>query len=385
MIIDGDGHFVEPLSLWRDYIPATLHDRIHVDCGDDGFAQRIVMGDFALPLDLGTRGAQKVPLRFGDLLTPGGMKRDTGRRFEEAEPGGWDSEARLKVHDAEGLDGAVLFPTIGLATYQLKDPEIATAVTEGINRFAADYCSVAPDELKANAMLPTSLPEIAAEELRRSVEEHGHVAGCVWAGRLPDGRYLDHPSFEPLWNMAEELDFPISVHGGAHHWPGVTSMALTHAIVHPFDGMVAFGALYQAGVFDRHPRLRIGFFESGCGWAPFWCERLDEHAEAMGWMNDPPITRKATDVFRERCVVGCEGEEKMPPYVQEWFGEESVIWASDYPHYDVEPPYLEDVLERTDMTDSQRDGLLCRSTAKFYNLDTEAIARSNVRRRGSGD
>jgi hypothetical protein len=29
------------------------------------------------------------------------------------------------------------------------------------------------------------------------------------------------------------------------------------------------------GVLDRFPRLRVGFFESGLGWIPYWLDRLD--------------------------------------------------------------------------------------------------------------
>jgi len=31
------------------------------------------------------------------------------------------------------------------------------------------------------------------------------------------------------------------------------------------------------GVFERFPRLHIGFLESGIGWVPYWFERMDEH------------------------------------------------------------------------------------------------------------
>ena len=30
-------------------------------------------------------------------------------------------------------------------------------------------------------------------------------------------------------------------------------------------------------MLDRFPNLRVGFFESGLGWIPYWLDRLDEH------------------------------------------------------------------------------------------------------------
>jgi predicted TIM-barrel fold metal-dependent hydrolase len=68
--------------------------------------------------------------------------------------------------------------------------------------------------------------------------------------------------------------------------------------------------------------------------------------------------------------------------VQEKLGEEVVVWASDYPHFDTEPPYTADINRRQDMTDSQRDGVLRRAALRFYRLDWESIQERNAARRG---
>ncbi len=72
----------------------------------------------------------------------------------------------------------------------------------------------------------------------------------------------------------------------------------------------------------------------------------------------------------------------MVPYVQERFGDESVIWASDFPHFDTEAPFTADMLERTDMTDAQLAGVMHRAAVSFYGLDWDRIVTSNTRRRG---
>jgi predicted TIM-barrel fold metal-dependent hydrolase len=155
-----------------------------------------------------------------------------------------------------------------------------------------------------------------------------------------------------------------------------------HAAIHPFEGMIAFATMYQGDVFTRHPRLRVGFMESGCGWAPFWVERMHEHAKVLGWLMDPPANGDPAEIFVRQCVVTCEGEEAMVPYVQERLGEEVVLWASDFPHFDTEPPYTADMARRQDMSDSQRDGVLRRAALTFYRLDWAAIRERNAARRG---
>src|SRR5262249_38850488 len=147
-------------------------------------------------------------------------------------------------------------------------------------------------------------------------------------------------------SAAEDLDVAMCVHNvadgsTARDNTGVdrsSGFFLRHAAAHPFEAMLAYGALFKSRLFDRHPRLRVGFMEAACGWAPFWLERLDEHTEVVAGQFDPALHRLPSEVFRDQCFVGCEGDERMVPYVQEAIGAESVVWASDFPHFDSEFP-----------------------------------------------
>ena len=46
--------------------------------------------------------------------------------------------------------------------------------------------------------------------------------------------------------------------------------------------------LITGGVFERYPRLRMGFLENGAAWAPFWLNRMDEHWEKPHFGTEPP-------------------------------------------------------------------------------------------------
>jgi predicted TIM-barrel fold metal-dependent hydrolase len=122
--------------------------------------------------------------------------------------------------------------------------------------------------------------------------------------------------------------------------------------------------------------------ESGSGWPAFWIDRLHEHAEVLGWLVNPPIKRLPAEVFRDQCVVTAEGEDRMAPVTQSFYGDEKVLWASDYPHFDVEPPYVTEMQERRDLTPAQKDGIFRRAALRFYKLDEDAIARAGRKRRG---
>jgi predicted TIM-barrel fold metal-dependent hydrolase len=327
VIVDGDGHFVEPPDLWRQYVPKRWQDRVYIQYATNGQTERLIIGDFVLDSATGEGFSQ------ADSMNPGGLRhgQPRGRPFEEAAAGGLDPRDRLKVHDTEGIDAAVLFPSIGLLLSHLPDPDIAVVACEAVNRWSSAYCSVAPAELYAVALLPMTDPELAAKELRRAVKD-GHVAGFLRPNPTPTGRLIDDPVYETLWSTAVELGVPLCFHNAADQLSTTNAGAnraksffLRHAAGHSMEAMLAFGSLFQSRVFDRYRELRIGFMEAGCGWAPFWLERLDEHTDVIAGLFDPPLTRLPSEVFREQCIVGCEGDERMVPYVQAEFGLDAVI------------------------------------------------------------
>jgi predicted TIM-barrel fold metal-dependent hydrolase len=400
VIIDGDGHLVEPTSVWRDYVDPSQRGAIQLQQDASG-AQWVQLGDTRITLHLPTSGGGATPnvgfqrrsdYSVGDTLNPEGLDegRPRHRPYSESARGGSDPHARLALHDQEGIDAAVLFPSMGLFCQGISDPALADAACRAINRFAADYCSAAPQELYAVAILPLQDIALAVAELRRAVRA-GLVGGCLRPNPLRDGRRIDDPSFDPLWAAAQDLDVPITFHNALNvdlpqaGLDRVRCFPIGHAIVHPFEQMLAFASLLQSGVFERFPRLRFGFMESGSGWGPFWIDRLEEHWERFAWMVEPRPKRMPREIFRAQCAIGCETDEPMIPYVQERLGEDTVVWASDYPHFDAHVPGLaKELVERADLTPSQREGVLWRGSARLYGLDADAIARAVAARRAHG-
>ncbi|MGE0386327.1 MAG: amidohydrolase family protein [Gammaproteobacteria bacterium] len=369
LIIDGDGHFVEPADIWD-----TCADARHRAAIKDTMA--------VLLTRLGPLPKNTSPLKSGGLSS-------AGDKHDERDPAGWDGKLRLQMHDREGIHAAVLFPTLSLTAGAIENPEVALATAQAVNRWAAEhYAAAAPKELYVVATLPTQFPDLAAQELRRCVKEYGFVAGGIRPNPTVDGRLMVDPGNEIIWATAADLDVPMCIHNAFYTdrpqlgTDRVRQFLAGHAAIHPLESMMAFAALYETGVFDRHRGLRFGFMEAACGWAPFWLERLDEHYEHLAWANDPVPARKASDVFREQCIIGCEGEEHMVPYVQDMFGQDKVVWATDYPHFDTHPPFTADMLGRGDMSDAQKAAVMGGAAVGFYRLDVDAI-RASRRARGA--
>ncbi len=101
--------------------------------------------------------------------------------------------------------------------------------------------------------------------------------------------------------------------------------------------MVACLSFVGGDVCEKFPRLQFAFLESGCGWLPYWLERMDEHFE---WMHKgvPWLKMKPSEYFHRQCYVGADAGDEALPWVVQAIGDERILWASDYPHPDAKFP-----------------------------------------------
>ncbi len=328
-VVDADGHVVEPMGAWEG-LPKDFRPRISAD--RSGY-EHVVVGDTEI---------LAVPL--GNLARPGSTFDDPAsfRPLAEALPGGWDPVARLRDMDAEGIDQAVLYPTIGLYFSVVDDPAAATALAAAYNDWLASYCATDPRRLFGAAMLPLQDPGAAARELRRAVSELGFVAGFVRPNPCR-GRSLSDRAYDAVWAAAEELDVPIGIHEGSSVIVPTLGAdrpfnpLVLHAVSHPFEEMLACAELMAFGVLERHPGLRCIFLESSGGWVPFWLERLDEQAESFGGFC-PGMALRPSEYFARQCAVSFEIDERTLPALAPFVGDTRIVWGSDYPHHDATFP-----------------------------------------------
>jgi predicted TIM-barrel fold metal-dependent hydrolase len=337
-VVDADGHVVEAPSAWAG-LPDDVRPRIEPDA--HGFEHVLVGSTEILAVPLGT------------LARPGSTFSDPAdvRPLADAQPGGSDPVARLADMDAEGIDQAVLFPTIALYLAVVEDPAASVLLARAYNDWLADYCAAAPRRLFGAALLPLQDPVAAPAELRRAVTELGFPAAFVRPNPCA-GRSLCHRDYEPLWDTAEELGVPLGVHEGSSVILPTLGAdrpfnpLVLHAVSHPFEEMLACAQLIAFGVLERHPGLRFVFLESGGGWAPFWLERLDEQAESFGGFC-PDLRLLPSEYFARQCAVSFEVDERTLPALLPFVGRDRVVWGSDYPHHDATFPGAVDALRRT--------------------------------------
>ncbi len=326
-IIDADGHVTEPRALWEEFAEPAFRDQvIQVRTDPDGEDRMYWEGQ--------AHGGSPVP-----SCVPGGMN-DRSRRYtwDDLLPGGYDPARRLEVLDEEGIDQALLFPSMYLIFGNIRDVAVAEACCRAYNDWMADFCKRDPRRLFGAGIIPLQDVDRAAREVERAAGL-GLRAVAIRPERY-NGLALNDPACEPFFAAAEAANVAVAVHGSfGSTMPSFATGRydnpfFEHMICHPFEQMAACLDIVCGGVLDRFPGLRVGFFESGVGWLPYWLRRMDEHFESMQH-HTPWLKRRPSEAFREQCFVSMDtGEGPLLAEVGSLECGGCVLWGSDYPHFD---------------------------------------------------
>ncbi|SEH79270.1 hypothetical protein SAMN04489835_4187 [Mycolicibacterium rutilum] len=352
-IIDADGHVAEGASL---AVEAMQRWPRHIAPRTDGLG--LVIEGRHYPESTGPGAG--CPTEHGLTSAPGLNCRT--------------AEGVAANAERDHIDVMVLYPSLGLCTPTLRDPGFAAGFARLYNRWIADYCASSRGRLRGVAVTPIELGRTAIDIMREAKD-----LGLV-ATHLPPGlrtKNLDHPDLDPFYAAAVDLDMPLGVHGApGMHLPKIgvdrfTNYVQVHTISFPFDQMVAMTSLVSGGVFDRHPALRVAFLEAGVGWLPYFIDRLQDHYVKRGhwiedgWRRDPHDYLAAGNIW-----VTCEAGEPILPGVIDVLGDDFIMFASDYPHWDGDwPESTKPLRGRDDISDAARAKVGARNAQRFYSLN----------------
>lgn len=130
-VIDADGHILEPLTLWNDYMDPKFRDRAPRLVRDEAGKERLIIEERSVGSQRGMGALGAVGARQGTVVT------DT-MEYSQGKKGGFDPHARIPDMDLDGIDAAFLYPSIGLFVGSIQDPDLAAAVARTYNRWLAD-------------------------------------------------------------------------------------------------------------------------------------------------------------------------------------------------------------------------------------------------------
>jgi predicted TIM-barrel fold metal-dependent hydrolase len=379
VICDSDMHVLEPPDLWQRYIA-------------DEFRHAAPVGMTELRRDLRVRVKSEVLLRAGPvrpLKEKGGSgigwRTDQEAAYAAAEARGWDAVAQLEAMDREGVGRAVLFPSRGLFVLGLDsseqvgadglEPDFAAAIARAYNDWLHDFVGVAPDRLFGAAMLAPHHRDAAVAEARRCVEEYGFKAVYLPPGNV-NRRAWHHPHWDPIWAECQRLGVPVAFHGGGRTLltPDFSlevfadRLMMWHTFNQPLGVMAAAVSLIAGGVLERFPELRVALLEGNCSWAPWLLHRLDEHHEWVGWYEARDLSMKPSEYFRRNCFVSVDADEETVRHYVDWFGDENLVFSTDFPHGDAMYPHAVECFRKLPLSAASQRRILGDNWSRLYRI-----------------
>jgi len=357
-IISADSHITEPGNTYADHIDPKFRDRApYLERSESG-------GDlFVIP-------GMKQPIPMGLVAAAGKRPEDISLvgRFDDWHRGGWDPQARIADQERDGVDGEILYPTVGMPLCNHPDLDFKKACMDAYNLWIGEYCSAHPDRLFGIGQTALRTPAEGIEDLRR-IKALG-LRGVMLPGHPGEADY-DSPIYDEFYDAAMDLALPLSFHilttktATTSRGP-ILNYAVT--IIRANQDIIAM--FIYGGVFDRHPKLKIICVEADAGWVPHYMYRMDHyykrHRHAL---RASSLERLPSEYFRENVYTTFQ-DDWVAFRMLDMVNPRRVMWANDFPHSDSTWPWSQQILaENTGhMTDEQKDLILRGNVVELYGL-----------------
>ena len=337
--IDADTHITEPGDVWTSRLPQKFQEQApHMVRTDEG-------------VDLWRFGDRERAIPVGATAVAGWKDPfpSIPRNLDECPPASYDAKARLDYMDEIGAWAMALYPNIGgfgSETFLgLGDPELMLACVRAYNDWLLEWIS--PDPRRFIPVMATPFWDVdaAVDEIQRCARR-GHKAILFTSAPQDfDMPFLGDPHWNRIWDVAQDVDLPISLHIGsgdfqdqlmqpgrfAAHGIGASTVSGSMSIL--LANGIQLMDVVMSGILPRNPKLRLVSVESGIGWLPFVKEALNHgyhYANVRG--ERPEFTREPGDYIREQVWACTFFEEFATNHYLDEVGHDRVLFETDYPH-----------------------------------------------------
>ncbi len=343
-VVDADTHMTEVHDLFTKRAPKGFEERVPRVVDVDGQATWVMEDSPIAPARGGGvvgRDGQKLPM----------IESHMKWGIEQIHQAAYDPKVRLALMDQFGIHAEIVFPNaIGLGGQNVakaaSDPLLRRLTVEIYNDYMAEV-----QEQSGNRLLP--MPVLPAWSVDDCVREAQRVATLGFRGvnmtsdpqdsGSPD---LANRAWDPLWEVCSDLGLPVHFHIGAsvtalnyfgtYPWPSqdeYVKPAVGGSMIFLSNARVVINTVF-AGIFDRHPKLKMVSVESGAGWIPFVLDTMDYEL----WENAPAQAEKLGKMpsayFKDHwyATFWFESNRGNLQGLIDTVGEDNLMFETDFPH-----------------------------------------------------
>jgi predicted TIM-barrel fold metal-dependent hydrolase len=293
-----------------------------------------------------------------------------------------DLDVRLRMMDEFG-DGYQQVLTLSSPPIELlADPEGSPDLARLANDSMRELCDKHPDRFPAFvASLPMNNPDAALEEIATAIDDLDACGVQVFTN--VNGKPLDDPAFEAVFDEMARRDLPIWMHPTRsaafpdYAADDTSKYEIWWALGWPYETSAAMARMVFSGLFERHPDIKIITHHMGA-MIPYlegrirlgWSDQLGSRTAAEDAAHlRQDLSRPPVDYFRRFYAdTALSGSAIGTRCGLEFFGADNVLFGSDCP-FDPEggPMYIREIIRVIDGLDISAD-------------EREQIYHSNIRR-----
>ena len=387
--VDSDMHIMEPPDLFERYLDPKFRDRVILPIGADGRPKRGTIVIDGLPTTMDAELQQYRKRSRGGAASAhstqplSGSRLQGTNRLDFAIERNYDPEAQVMGMAIEGVDIAVLYPTTGLSLLARDnmDPLLSLALCQAYNNWIHEFSAYSPERLKFVAMLPVHDVHLACRELLRCVRELGAVGSFI-RPNLVNGHYWHSNYWDPLYSLHEELDVTWGFHEGTGAWNSHMNVLYgenrfyRHVASHWIEMQQALIAMIIGGVFEFHPKLRVGFLEAQNSWVPGILSRIEWDYPQYRDTHAAYLSLTPKDYFRRNCWAAVEGSEPEIEATAGLIGADRMCVSTDYPHFDSNFPNVSENVLKSCARETAAQ--ILRGGAHLYGLGEADFAKADA-------
>ena len=284
----------------------------------------------------------------------GGVRGYRADVVEHQSPGGLGAAATniemtiSDLLDGCGVDLGLLTGSSMYSAAAMPDVDYSSELCRAFNDFTIDHWLTRDSRFRfAMAICPQDPPQAAAEIDR--IGDHPGVVSVILPCGAPRafGQRFYHPIFEACARHNLTVSLHFATEGTGINPPPTSAGYPTYYV----ESRQARPSFYQAhlasmifeGWFEKFPTLKVAMLEAGFAWVPPYLWKLDQDWKALRWQT-PWVKRLPSEYVLERVRFATQPvEEPNPPEaihaIVDWMdGKHTLMFASDYPHWDWDDP-----------------------------------------------
>jgi len=298
------------------------------------------------------------------------------RRTETTPADGTHRDVHLSLRwmDAMGVDYCCLFPTPMLTIGTHPQPEVEAAMARGYNRWLLEKICRREKRIKTMICIPFNDPE-AAYRTVLEFGDHPDVIGFM----VVSVRYkpIYDNAYMKTYALMEEMGKPLGFHSN-YFWGDPLVGNTNRFIVAHALGFTVFNAVHLSNWIinalpERFPKLKVIWIESGLAWIPWLMQRLDNDYK-MRWSEGPSLKKLPSDYMRDMYYTSqpMEMPDRMDLLEMTFDvidAKNQLMWASDYPHWDMDLPCT--VYDLPFLDEREKRDILGGNAIKLFGLDVK--------------